>query len=95
MVVEDRFECVSTSQVNYTYRDEYCLPLSVPLEECVNKEDIENYFMRRYYYGAQMLVLQYENENKTKQHIGFMFYTLPCLYYLIFFFNVTAPFIDF
>lgn len=40
--IEERFQCLSTGQVKYTYRPEYCLPLSIPLEAAINISDINN-----------------------------------------------------
>lgn len=41
--VEDRFECMQSHKVKYTYRSEYCLPLPIPLEEATNKAEVDKY----------------------------------------------------
>ena len=35
--------CDATGQVRYSYRVEYCLPLPIPLEAAVNKEEVAAY----------------------------------------------------
>ncbi|XP_075236962.1 ubiquitin specific protease 5 [Lycorma delicatula] len=41
--VEDRFECSGSHKVKYTYRTEYCLPLPIPLEAAINKNEVANW----------------------------------------------------
>ncbi|KAJ9588235.1 hypothetical protein L9F63_018399, partial [Diploptera punctata] len=41
--VEDRFQCIKSKKVKYTYRTEYSLPLTIPLEAAVNKEEVAAY----------------------------------------------------
>jgi ubiquitin carboxyl-terminal hydrolase 5/13 len=41
--VEDRFECLQSHKVKYTYRTEYCLPLPIPLNTATNKEELDKY----------------------------------------------------
>uniref|UniRef100_A0A1B6CS55 Ubiquitin carboxyl-terminal hydrolase 14 n=1 Tax=Clastoptera arizonana TaxID=38151 RepID=A0A1B6CS55_9HEMI len=41
--VEDRFECGASHKVNYTYRTEYCLPLPIPLDSAINKDEVQAY----------------------------------------------------
>lgn len=44
--VEDRFECTSSGKVKYTNRDEYCLPLSIPLHLASNLPEVKAYEAR-------------------------------------------------
>lgn len=39
--VEERYRCIVSNKVKYTYRPEYILPLPIPLEAAVNKNEIE------------------------------------------------------
>lgn len=41
--VEDRFECGDSGQVKYTQRDEYCLPLPIPLLAATNADEVRAY----------------------------------------------------
>ncbi|XP_063233361.1 ubiquitin carboxyl-terminal hydrolase 5 [Bacillus rossius redtenbacheri] len=41
--VEDRFQCGESKKVKYTYRTEYSLPLPIPLEAAVNKDEVAAY----------------------------------------------------
>jgi ubiquitin carboxyl-terminal hydrolase 5/13 len=41
--VEDRFQCSKSKKVKYTYRTEYSLPLPIPLEAAINKEEVAAY----------------------------------------------------
>ncbi|KAK7864561.1 hypothetical protein R5R35_007330 [Gryllus longicercus] len=45
--VEDRFQCSVSKKVKYTYRAEYSLPLSIPLDAATNKEEVAAYEARR------------------------------------------------
>lgn len=38
--VEDRVECCASGKVKYTRRDEYCLPLHIPLQRAVNAAEV-------------------------------------------------------
>ncbi|KAK2705525.1 hypothetical protein QYM36_015797 [Artemia franciscana] len=40
---EDRLECSQSNRVRYTERDEYCLPLTVPMDLLTNREEVEEY----------------------------------------------------
>ncbi|XP_050419844.1 ubiquitin carboxyl-terminal hydrolase 5 isoform X2 [Adelges cooleyi] len=44
--IEERYQCSTTGQIKYTYRPEYCLPLSIPLEAAINKADVLEYEKR-------------------------------------------------
>lgn len=39
--IEDRYQCTTTGQIKYTYRPEYCLPLSISLDNMINKAEVE------------------------------------------------------
>lgn len=41
--VEDRVECCASGKVKYTKRDEYCLPLHIPLHLAVNAAEVREY----------------------------------------------------
>lgn len=41
--VEDRFQCSKSKKVKYTYRTEYSLPLPIPLDAAINKEEVTAY----------------------------------------------------
>lgn len=41
--VEDRVECGSSGKVKYTQRDEWCLPLQIPLHLAVNIPEVKEY----------------------------------------------------
>lgn len=45
--VEDRLECGSSGKVKYTYRDEWCLPLNIPLQAVTNIDEVHAYEARR------------------------------------------------
>ncbi|XP_034950209.1 ubiquitin carboxyl-terminal hydrolase 5 [Chelonus insularis] len=38
--IEERYECESSGNVKYSYRPEYLLPMPIPLEEAVNKDEV-------------------------------------------------------
>lgn len=41
--VEERYQCGRSNKVKYTYRPEYILPLPIPLEVAVNKNEVAAY----------------------------------------------------
>ncbi|XP_017890085.1 ubiquitin carboxyl-terminal hydrolase 5 [Ceratina calcarata] len=41
--VEERYRCGRSNKVKYTYRPEYLLPLPIPVEAAVNKEEVAAY----------------------------------------------------
>ncbi|XP_070502099.1 ubiquitin carboxyl-terminal hydrolase 5 [Chironomus tepperi] len=41
--IEDRVECLSSNKVKYSYRDEFLLPLPIPLESATNLDDVRKY----------------------------------------------------
>lgn len=41
--VEDRVECCASGKVKYTKRDEYCLPLHIPLQLATNADEVRAY----------------------------------------------------
>jgi ubiquitin carboxyl-terminal hydrolase 5/13 len=45
--VEDRFQCSKSKKVKYTHRTEYSLPLPIPLEAAINKEEVAAYEAQR------------------------------------------------
>ncbi|VVC39492.1 Hypothetical protein CINCED_3A020265 [Cinara cedri] len=45
--IEERYQCLTTGQVKYTTRPEYCLPLSIPLEDVINKEEVAAWQQRK------------------------------------------------
>jgi len=45
--VEDRFQCSKSKKVKYTYRTEYSLPLPIPLEAAINKDEVAAYEARK------------------------------------------------
>lgn len=45
--VEDRIECGSSGKVKYTTRDEWCLPLPIPLHLATNLSEVTDYENRR------------------------------------------------
>lgn len=44
--VEDRFECTASGKVKYMSRDEFCLPLSIPLHLATNLAEVKAYEAR-------------------------------------------------
>ncbi|CAG7723166.1 unnamed protein product [Allacma fusca] len=45
--VEDKVICDSTGQVRYSFRVEYCLPLPIPLEAAINKDEVAAYELKK------------------------------------------------
>lgn len=41
--IEDRVECLSSKKVKYSYRDEFLLPLPIPLENATNLDEVRRY----------------------------------------------------
>lgn len=41
--IEDRVECCASGKVKYTKRDEYCLPLHIPLQLATNAAEVREY----------------------------------------------------
>ncbi|XP_071869178.1 ubiquitin specific protease 5 [Bombus fervidus] len=41
--VEERYQCSRSNKVKYTYRTEYLLPLPIPVETAVNKDEVAAY----------------------------------------------------
>ncbi|CAD1472008.1 unnamed protein product, partial [Heterotrigona itama] len=41
--VEERYQCSRSNKVKYTYRTEYLLPLPIPVETAVNKDEVAVY----------------------------------------------------
>lgn len=41
--VEDRVECGASGKVKYTRRDEYCLPLQIPVHLATNRDEVREY----------------------------------------------------
>lgn len=42
-VIEDRVECSASGKVKYTQRDEWCLPLHIPLHMASNLAEVKEY----------------------------------------------------
>ncbi|XP_025420620.1 ubiquitin carboxyl-terminal hydrolase 5 isoform X2 [Sipha flava] len=61
--IEDRYQCTTSGQLKYTYRPEYCLPLSIPLEKTINHSEV-NEWMKK----------QAESNNKNTNEI-----VRPCI----------------
>lgn len=41
--IEDRVECTSSHKVKYSYRDEWCLPIQIPLHLATNIDEVRKY----------------------------------------------------
>uniref|UniRef100_A0A182W997 Ubiquitin carboxyl-terminal hydrolase n=1 Tax=Anopheles minimus TaxID=112268 RepID=A0A182W997_9DIPT len=45
--IEDRVECCSSGKVMYNRRDEWCLPLQIPLQKATNLDEVKQYEAER------------------------------------------------
>uniref|UniRef100_A0A1B0B9A1 Ubiquitin carboxyl-terminal hydrolase n=1 Tax=Glossina palpalis gambiensis TaxID=67801 RepID=A0A1B0B9A1_9MUSC len=45
--IEERVECLTSKKVKYTRRDEYCLPLPIPLEKATNLDEVTDYLEKK------------------------------------------------
>ncbi|XP_011293017.1 ubiquitin carboxyl-terminal hydrolase 5 [Musca domestica] len=45
--VEERVECMASKKVKYTSREEYCLPLVIPLEKATNLDEVKEYLEKK------------------------------------------------
>lgn len=45
--LEERVECMSSKKVKYSRRDEYCLPLQIPLDKATNLDEVKEYLERK------------------------------------------------
>lgn len=45
--VEERVECMASKKVKYTTREEYCLPLVIPLEKATNLDEVKEYLEKK------------------------------------------------
>ncbi|KFB47436.1 AGAP012248-PA-like protein [Anopheles sinensis] len=45
--IEDRVECCSSGKVMYNRRDEWCLPLQIPLQRATNLDEVKQYEAER------------------------------------------------
>lgn len=45
--VEDRVECMASKKVKYTRREEYCMPLTIPLEKATNIDEVKEYLEKK------------------------------------------------
>ncbi|XP_054732138.1 ubiquitin carboxyl-terminal hydrolase 5-like [Anastrepha obliqua] len=45
--LEDRVECMTSKKVKYTHRNDYCLPLEIPLEKATNLDEVKEYLERK------------------------------------------------
>ncbi|CAO1382523.1 unnamed protein product [Diamesa serratosioi] len=41
--IEDRVECLASGKVKYAFRDEWCLPLQIPLNAATNIDEVRKY----------------------------------------------------
>ncbi|ODN05979.1 Ubiquitin carboxyl-terminal hydrolase 5 [Orchesella cincta] len=56
-IVEDKVQCDASRQVKYTQRTEYFLPLPIPMDSAINKEEFEAYEKRKEEAKAQKTTL--------------------------------------
>lgn len=45
--LEERVQCSSSKKVKYTYRTDWLLPLNIPLEAAINKDEVAAYEVKR------------------------------------------------
>lgn len=45
--LEERVQCSTSKKVKYSYRSDWLLPLNIPLEAAVNKEEVQAYEMKK------------------------------------------------
>ncbi|XP_023298160.2 ubiquitin carboxyl-terminal hydrolase 5 [Lucilia cuprina] len=45
--IEDRVECMASKKVKYTSRQEFCLPLVIPLEKATNLDEVKEYLEKK------------------------------------------------
>ncbi|XP_075164281.1 ubiquitin specific protease 5 [Haematobia irritans] len=45
--VEERVQCMASKKVKYTQREEYCLPLVIPLEKATNLDEVKEYLEKK------------------------------------------------
>lgn len=46
-LVEDKVQCDASKKVKYTQRTEYFLPLPIPMELAINKEEVKAFEKRK------------------------------------------------
>lgn len=45
--IEERVECMASKKVKYTRRDEYCLPLQIPMDKAINLDEIVEHMAQK------------------------------------------------
>ncbi|XP_069988102.1 ubiquitin carboxyl-terminal hydrolase 5 [Penaeus vannamei] len=64
--VEDKFVCSASNKVRYVTRPDQYLPLPVPVDEAVNKEEVAAYQARKAEAQASQVVMQPEEQVRAK-----------------------------